>query len=328
MQYFTGSKAHNIALRDRAMGLGLQAERVRPVPDGRRRARRRRARRGHLRRARPRLGAARAARERAARSRRPRHAACPALVERGDLRGDLHMHTTETRRQGRHPRRWPPRRARRGPGLHRDHRSQPVAGHGERPRRTAGARARRAHPRASTAKVDGVRLLAGIECDIRPDGTLDLADDCLAALDLVVASVHSAFNQDREQMTERLLQRDREPARRRARPPDGPAAPAPGSRTRSTWTRSSTPRRAPASRWRSTRQVDRLDLSDVHARLARDRGVRLVISSDSHSRRGFAALDWGVVVARRAWLEPRHVLNTLPFDQFRGALRRHRVRRP
>src|SRR5207249_4060522 len=51
----------------------------------------------------------------------------------------------------------------------------------------------------------GIRLLAGIECDIKPDGSLDLADDCLAALDLVVVSVHSAFNQDRQQMTDRLL---------------------------------------------------------------------------------------------------------------------------
>ena len=59
--------------------------------------------------------------------------------------------------------------------------------------------------RALDARGLGVRLLAGIECDIRPDGTLDLADDCLAALDIVVASVHSAFNQDRQQMTDRLL---------------------------------------------------------------------------------------------------------------------------
>src|SRR5256885_13168333 len=59
--------------------------------------------------------------------------------------------------------------------------------------------------RALDTEGTGVRLLAGIECDIKPDGGLDLADDCLAALDLVVASVHSAFNQDRQQMTDRLL---------------------------------------------------------------------------------------------------------------------------
>ena len=67
----------------------------------------------------------------------------------------------------------------------------------------------------------------------------------------------------------------------------------------------------------------RLDLNDIHARLAHDRGVRLVISSDSHSRHGFGSLRWGVTVARRAWLEPKDVLNTLPFDQFKASLRRH-----
>ena len=66
----------------------------------------------------------------------------------------------------------------------------------------------------------------------------------------------------------------------------------------------------------------RLDLNDTHARLAHDRGARLVISSDSHSHRGFRVLRWGVLVARRAWLEPKDVLNTLPFEAFKAALRR------
>ena len=70
-------------------------------------------------------------------------------------------------------------------------------------------------------------------------------------------------------------------------------------------------------------QAHRLDLDDRYARLARDRGVRLVISSDSHSQRAFGVLRWGVIVARRAWLEPKDVLNTLPFDSFKAALRRH-----
>jgi DNA polymerase (family 10) len=67
------------------------------------------------------------------------------------------------------------------------------------------ALAHAARIRAVDAEDLGIRLLAGVECDIRPDGTLDLADDCLAALDVVVVSVHSAFNQERQQMTERLL---------------------------------------------------------------------------------------------------------------------------
>jgi DNA polymerase (family 10) len=71
-------------------------------------------------------------------------------------------------------------------------------------------------------------------------------------------------------------------------------------------------------------QIDRLDLNDIHARLARDHGVPIVISSDAHSTRGLGALQWGVVVARRAWLGPEHVLNSRPFTEFRAALRRNR----
>ena len=70
-------------------------------------------------------------------------------------------------------------------------------------------------------------------------------------------------------------------------------------------------------------QVDRLDLNDVHAKLARDRGVKLVISSDAHSRAALQVLRWGVVTARRAWLRPEDVLNTRPFDAFTSLLRRH-----
>jgi DNA polymerase (family 10) len=66
-----------------------------------------------------------------------------------------------------------------------------------------------------------------------------------------------------------------------------------------------------------------MDLNDVHARLARERGVRLVISSDAHSGAGLSALRWGLVVARRAWLEPSDVMNTQPFDAFRALLRRN-----
>ena len=71
-------------------------------------------------------------------------------------------------------------------------------------------------------------------------------------------------------------------------------------------------------------QANRLDLSDVQARFARDRGVRLVVSSDAHSRRAFRRLEWGVTVARRAWLQPADILNTRTFDAFVPLLRRHK----
>jgi DNA polymerase (family 10) len=179
-----------------------------------------------------------------------------------------------------------------------------------------------ARVRELDAQIGGIRVLAGIECDIRPDGTLDLADDCLAALDLVVASVHSGFNQDRQQMTERLL-----------RAIDNPHVDIVGHPTgRRILRREPYSFDLEAVLDRAARhgvaleinsQAHRLDLNDLHAKLAHERGVRLVISSDAHSRRGLAALRWGVIVARRAWLEPRDVLNTLPFDRFRAGLRRN-----
>jgi DNA polymerase (family X) len=73
-------------------------------------------------------------------------------------------------------------------------------------------------------------------------------------------------------------------------------------------------------------QVDRLDLGDVHARLARERGVALVIASDAHSQAAFGTLRWGVQVARRAWAGPRDVLNTRPLHDLQRSLRRHRSR--
>jgi DNA polymerase (family 10) len=71
-------------------------------------------------------------------------------------------------------------------------------------------------------------------------------------------------------------------------------------------------------------QVDRLDLDDSRARVAKERGVKIVIDSDAHSPAGLGALRWGAVTARRAWLEPGDVLNTQPLGEFRASLRRNR----
>ena len=169
----------------------------------------------------------------------------------------------------------------------------------------------------------GVRLLAGIECDIKVDGSLDLDDECLAALDIVVASVHSGFDQDREQMTERLLRAIGNPNVDILGHPTGRRI-----LRREPYALDidrvleAAERHGVALEINS--QIDRLDLSDAHAKLARDRGVALVISSDAHSRDAFARLRWGVVVARRAWVEPGDVLNTRGFEAFRASLRRNR----
>lgn len=320
LQYFTGSKPHNIALRDRAIGLGFKLNEygVFRIADDAKVAGEReediyavlglewiapelRELRGEI---------------EAAESK-----ALPHLIDRRDLRGDLHTHTTES--DGKDELRAMAAAAREA-GLEyiaiTDHSQSLAMANGLDERR---ALAHAARVRALDAEGVGIRLLAGIECDIRSDGSMDLADDCLAALDIVVASVHSGFNQDREEMTARILKALANPHVDILGHPTG----------RKLLKRPPYPVDMEAIVDAAGRygvaieincQVDRLDVNDVHAKLARDRGVPLVISSDAHSRDAFARLQWGVIVARRAWLEPAQVLNTRPFEQFTASLRRRR----
>lgn len=321
MQYFTGSKSHNIALRDRAIGLGLKLNEygVFRAPDDSRLP----ADTEHevyealgLQWIAPELREGRGEIEAAATGRLPR------LVAHRDLRGDLHMHTTAT--DGRDDLRTMAEAAR-DAGLEyiaiTDHSQSLAMTNGLDEHRALDHAAR---IRALDGDIEGIRLLAGIECDILPDGTLDLADDCLAALDLVVISVHSALDQDRQQMTDRLLRAIEHPHVDILAHPTGRRI----------------LKREPyavdldlvADRAATlgvlmeiNAQPHRLDLSDSCARAAHARGARFVISSDSHSRTGFANLRWGAMVARRAWLEPADIANTLPLDRFTAALRRNRA---
>ena len=320
MQYFTGSKAHNIALRDRAMGLGFKLNeyglfktegdtRVAGnteesiytalgldfVPP-------------ELREMRGELDAAET------------HA-LPRLIELGDLRGDVHMHTTET--DGKDEIRAMALAAR-DAGLEyiaiTDHSQSLAMANGLDERR---ALAHAARIRAVDAEGLGIRLLAGIECDIKLDGSMDLADDCLADLDIVVASVHSGFTQEKQEITDRVLRAIDNPhvdilghgtgrmlLKRPPYPIDIDAIIAAAIRT--------------GVALEINSQPHRLDLHDVHAKLAHERGARIVISSDAHSRHALTYLRWGVMVARRAWLQKTDVANTQSFDDFRASLRRHR----
>ena len=318
LQYFTGSKAHNIVLRDRAIGLGLKLNEYGLYTvegDARIAGETEEEIYGALGLSwvPPELREARGEIEAAAAG------ALPRLIERTDVRGDLHTHTTET--DGRASIADMARAARAA-----GHEYLAITDHSQSLAMANGLDEHRALAHASRIRAldgqEGIRLLAGIECDIRPDGTMDLADDCLAALDIVVASVHSAFNQDRQQMTERILKAIENPnvdivghltgrilLKRAAYAVDIEAILDAARQHRVAFEINS--------------QVYRLDLNDVHARLARDRGVPLVVSSDAHSPEALGVLRWGVIVARRAWLGPEHVLNTRPFDEFRSRLRRN-----
>jgi DNA polymerase (family 10) len=322
LQYFTGSKAHNIALRDRALERGLRlseyglfraADEVKlagETEEGIYEA----------------LGMAWIPPE--LRENRGEIPAAldrrlPELVTGADLRGDLHMHTTETDgKDGLEAMVLAARDA----GLEyiaiTDHSQSLAMANGLDETR---ALAHAARIRARAARVEGIRVLAGIECDILADGRMDLASDCLAELDIVIGSVHSAMRQDEDEMTARLIKAiehpwvdvighptsrmllKREPARVNIELVARAAA-------------------AHGVALEINSQIHRLDLNDANARLARAHGARLIVSTDAHSRAALGLRRWGVTVARRAWLTRADILNTLPFDEFRRALRRNRSR--
>jgi DNA polymerase (family 10) len=322
LQYFTGSKAHNIVLRDRALERGMRlneyglyraADETRLAGDteesiyeG--------------------LGLAWIPPE--LREHRGELAAAadgslPRLIEAADLRGDLHMHTTET--DGKDDPETMVFGAR-DAGLEyiaiTDHSKALAMSNGLDETR---ALAHAARIRALNARIDGIEVLAGIECDILPDGSLDLASDCLAQLDIVVASVHSALQQESAALTDRVLRAIEHPW------VDIVAHPTSRILLRREPSKLDVEAVAKAAASHGVAleincQAHRLDLSDVNARLARERGAKLVISSDAHSRAALRMTRWGIVVARRAWATAADVLNTLPVGEFRQSLRRRRSR--
>jgi DNA polymerase (family 10) len=184
------------------------------------------------------------------------------------------------------------------------------------------ALAHAARVRALNGRFEGLTLLAGIECDILADGRLDLADDCLAQLDIVVASVHSQMTQEPAQITDRLM-----------RAMDCPWVDVLGHPTARRLLRREGMRYdfeavASAAAQRGVAmeincQIERLDLGDVHARAARDRGVTLVISTDAHSTQELQNQHLGVQTARRGWITAADVLNTRAVEDMRASLRRH-----
>jgi DNA polymerase (family 10) len=246
--------------------------------------------------------------------------ALPSLITRADLKGDLHMHTTES--DGRESLETMVAAARER-GLEyiaiTDHsQSLSMANGLDESRALANAERIRAYSKT----LKGFTVLAGIECDILADGSMDLADDCLAALDIVVASIHSAMTQDEREMTARVIKAIEHPSvdiighltARMLLRRDG---------TRVNVERVIDAAKANGVALEINSQPHRLDLCDSHARLARDRGVKLVIDSDAHYVEALDYPRWGVMTARRAWVTKDDVINTRPLKAFKAALRRN-----
>ena len=322
MQYFTGSKSHNIVLRDRAIqrGMKLNEYGLYRVEDGGLVAGETEEGIYHA------LGLAYVPpelRENRGEIEAAAAGMLPLLVAHADIRGDLHMHTSAT--DGRADA-WTMARAARDSGLEfiaiTDHSRALALANGldEHRALTHAAAVRTLNGRDD---LGGLTVLAGIECDILPDGRLDLSLDCLAQLDVVIASVHSALNQSAAEMTERLLFAMECPWVDVLGHPTGRMI-LRRDPSNADMTRVIDAAMAHGVALEINGQPDRLDVDEVLARRAHDRGVKLVIDSDAHSPAALGNLRWGVNVARRAWLEPHDVLNTRSVGEFRRSLRRHR----
>jgi DNA polymerase (family 10) len=322
MQYFTGSKAHNIVLRDRAIQQGLKlneyglfrvegdAKVAGDTEEGVYEA----------------LGLAwidPALRENRGEVDAAASGELPRLLSASDLRGDLHMHTTES--DGRDT------LEAMAEAAHRlGHRYIAVTDHSKALAMANGldetrALAHAARIRDINGRFEHLTLLAGIECDILADGAMDLAEDCLAQLDFVIASVHSHFSQDETQMTDRVLRALECPWVDVLGHPTGRLL-LKRDPVRIDMERVFTAAAANGVAIEINCNVERLDLNDVMARNARDRGIPLVVSTDAHSIKALDRQRWGVQVARRAWVRPDDVLNACSLDALLPRLRRN-VRR-
>jgi DNA polymerase (family 10) len=317
LQYFTGSKTHNVALRQRALKVGytlneyslarLDNEKVAAakteeeiyaklkldfVPPE----------------LRENLGEIDAA---------EKHT-LPKLITQEDLQGDVHMHTVET--DGRNTIEEMAEAARAF-----GYKYMAITDHSKNLAFANGLDDKRAiahieRIRAANAKSEGIRIFAGIEVDILADGTLDLSDSVLEQMDLVIASVHSHFNQSPQEMTDRLLKAVNNPntsflghptgrqlLRREAYQFDVDAVLKTAALRNVHMELNSYP--------------DRLDLCDRHLRLAKQYGVKIVINTDSHHTTHLNKIKYGILQARRAWLTKKDVLNTLPANDFARAMK-------
>ena len=313
--YFTGSKAHNIALRKRAQRRGLKLNEYGVF-------------RGKERLAGETEASVYAAfglpwippelREDRGEIEWAERADLPELVTRRDLRGDLHCHTKASDGRATLEEMAEAARAR---GL--DYLA--ITEHSQRLGVAHGLTAERLLKHIDAIdrlndRLKGITLLKGIEVDILEDGSLDLPNDVLGQLDLVVGAVHSRFDLSRARQTRRLLKAMAHPHFTLLAHPTtrelGKRAP-----IQADWLRIIRSARERGCFLELNSQPDRLDLPDTWCHAASDEGVLVAVNSDAHSRQDLDNLEWGIGQARRGWLSADDVLNSRSLRQLRPLLR-------
>lgn len=319
LQYFTGSKDHNVALRTRCLKLGYTLNEYGLFRlEGETKAAGEREediyQKLGLAWIPPELRENQGEIEAAAEGRLPR------LVEHADIRGDLHMHTIESDGRTTLEEMAEAARVRGYQYLAITDHSKALAMANGLDEARAVALARRV--REVNRRGLGIHVFSGIECDIRKDGSMDLADDALAELDLVIGSVHSYMNMEAAEMTHRLLRALENPYLRILGHPTGRLLLV---RERFAFDFDQVAREATRRGvWLEISAApERLDLYDSLLRAAKARGARFVINTDAHHPSHLNNMRYGVTMARRGWLEAPDIVNTLPLDRFREALRRN-----
>ena len=238
----------------------------------------------------------------------------PPLIELGDIRGDLHSHTIASDGHNTIAEMATAARERGYEYLAiTDHSASHGFGNAVSPQEL---RVQIERVREANASLDGIELLAGSEVNILPDGSLDYEDELLAELDWVVASVHTSFAMGEQAMTDRMIAAIEHPLVDAIGHPTGRKI-----EQRAPYALALDAVYEAAARTGTLLEInanpDRRDLSDVNARAAARAGVTLVIDSDAHRIATLANMRWGIATARRAWLGPGDVANTLPLAELR-----------
>jgi len=317
MQYFTGSKAHNVALRQRALKMGYtlseyslaELDTEKPVAGKTEEEIYAKLKLDYIP---PEL------RENLGEIDAAANHTLPHLITQADIQGDVHMHTVET--DGRNSIEEMAVAAK-----EHGYKYMAITDHSKNLAFANGLDDKRAvehikRIRAVSDQLGDIRILAGIEVDILADGTLDLSDSVLEQMDIVIASVHSAFNQSPAEMTDRLLKAVSNPNTSLLGHPTGRLLlrREPYSFDMDAVLKAAAQKKVAVE---MNAYPDRLDLGDRNLRLAKEHGVKIVINTDSHHTSHLDKIRFGILQARRAWLTKEDVLNTLPLSKFSAAMK-------
>jgi len=305
LMYFTGSKAHNVELRKLAQAAGWKLNEY-GVFDGKKKLAGEKEREVYnklgmdwvppeLRENRGEIAAA-------------KNGKLPTLIEVGDIRGDLHVHTTASDGSA-------TIEEMTAAAIERGYQYLAITDHSQAVRVTQGLDEEGLaehvqNVRAVDGKHDNIRVLAGVEVDILKDGRLDLSTDILGELDWVIASIHSYFNLEKKEMTKRLITAIESGAVNCLGHPLGRLL---GTRDAVDFDVNKVFDACLKNEviLEINAHPQRLDLPDTYCKLAKDKGIKMVISSDAHKTRSLDLIGFGVGVARRGWLDKDDVINTL-----------------